>query len=795
MRNNMRLTSKLFLAFAITISIVVIGIAIYLKTIPKNEPFIHSELNKKELTTRESVKEDTENKIKHYSMIDIGEIVFSNLENPIERKIDTAVFKIYPPNIEKNKNAKLEVYNKNEKIYTSETYNYSNLIAFEYRDYKYIIINEYSGGAHCCSTAPIFVLDKDKDLKLIETLDLENTSISEKSLIEKNEKLYLAASDDRFAYFHVPYAGSYFFMQYYLIENGVLTKNNFDFKEDYIIEAEKCRKEADNYFENIKRKENISGFESWSPYLVCASVNYILSGQEEKAWQEFDELFKKAISTSPMLAKDISSEEIKEEIKGKMKEFISDKKSAIKTGRAELDDRIDIEKLQLEIDSGDQTWKKLYEGSCHGDCGQTEFRKMIRLNPDLVLLNLKNYGFNDDDIKNAKEVLNEKGKKVYNIRHELDSYFVTLHQPTIGLFKVWIISEIELEGKICQPKLIGIKLKNEGVNRIFEETDNKLYPIISPEQFTEKGYKMYCVKWYYLDELPDEILNKLPESNFTKNLESVNTGNWSLYQDEERKLSFSHPKEWNVAKKIWGEKWNKPFYDSGSFSVGPMGVKTSRTGMWGLDYIGTITINGQKTFMLKSLLGDYDSRDNSSRVSYYTKLDILGEDFYIEYKPEYNSIDNNKENESIFYNVLLTFKSFKSLAKNETADWKEFKSEKDGFEIKYPDNLNQNTQTIIGEDYIYTWTRIGSSNPFILITSKSSEGLSLEEWLKKNKIKTDYGKENIILDNATFLKYYDADKGFYNFYTIEKDKVYIITLTERDDIIKKILSTLKFVEE
>jgi len=471
---------------------------------------------------------------------------------------------------------------------------------------------------------------------------------------------------------------------------------------------------------------------------------------------------------------------------------ILERKLDIKTGRGELDDGIDIAQLQAEIDSGDQTWKKLYEGPCHGDCGQTEFSKLVRLNPDLILLNLKSYGFNDDDIKNAKEVSSESGKKVYEIQHKTNYYFVTLSQPVIGLLKVWIISEIELKEKVCQPKLIGIKLKSksDGANQIFEEENNKLNHITSAEQFTEKEYKMYCVNWHYLDELPNEILNKLPESDFADSLKSIDTKNWSLYQNGEIKLSFSHPAEWNVKKgTMWGDKWAEPFYYLGSFVAGPLIVNTGRrSGMWGIDNLGSITINGRKTFMLKSSLSD-------GYISYYTKIYISDDRYlYIEYKPKYNFQDDNKENESIFRSILLTLKPYEYSEEKDTAQWPSFRSEKDGFEIKYPDNIIQSGHVIIDGSYQYIWVKTGSLNPFITITSKYIEGLSLEEWLKENKVKTDYGKENIVLENATFIKYYDADKGFYNFYTTQNNKIFIITLYERDDMIKKILSTFKFTK-
>ena len=470
-------------------------------------------------------------------------------------------------------------------------------------------------------------------------------------------------------------------------------------------------------------------------------------------------------------------------------------KMDIKIGRGELDDGIDVAKLQEEVDSGDQSWRELYEGPCYGNCGQNEFRKRVRLNPDLILPNLKSYGFDDVDIKNAREVLNESGKKVYQIQHKTDSYLITLSQPVVGLFKVWIISKIELKEKVCQPKLIGIKLRNEDVNRIFEEVDNRLYPILSTEQFAKKGYKMYCVNWYYLDELPDEILNELPESDFADNLKSVDTENWSLYQNEEIKLSFFHPAGWRVKKGMsWGDKWAEPFYYLGPFNAGPLSIKRmdtpcGRSGKWGIDSLGTVTINGQKTFMLKSTLS------GDGRVSYYTKLYVSDHYFYIEYTTKYNSEDDNKSNESVFKNVLLTFRPYQYSGKDDTTQWSSFRSEKDGFTMKHPDDIIYMGYTVIDNDYRYLWTKGKHLNPFIMVTVSSLGNLSLDEWIKENKISTYYGKENIILSNATFLKYYDAAKGFYNFYTVNEDKVYTITLIKRHDVIKKILSTFKFIEK
>ncbi len=94
---------------------------------------------------------------KIYSIIKTKKIVFPDLSRPLEQTIETALFKIYPLNIDKNEFGYFEAYNNSEKIYTSgKNYNVNDLFAFEYNKNKYIIVGDYSGGAHCCTTDYIF---------------------------------------------------------------------------------------------------------------------------------------------------------------------------------------------------------------------------------------------------------------------------------------------------------------------------------------------------------------------------------------------------------------------------------------------------------------------------------------------------------------------------------------------------------------------------------------------------------------------------------------------------------------
>ncbi len=273
-------------------------------------------------TTAPQVVEPT----KPYSIID--ELNFTEEKSVKEYKIGTALFKIFPKT--EMSFGYFEAYNdKGQRIYASEpVYEISDLLSFEYKNDKHILISEYSGGAHCCFKEYIFMLDIENNLKLIETLDLGNTLISKDNLLYKDRKLYLVVDDDRFAYFYTPYAGSYFFKKYYLIEGEKLMVENSDFKEEYLGEAARCKNELNNYFQKLTRGEiddSSFGFELLSPYSTCLTANYILAGEEERAWQELSEIY----TTYPFLIKWASEEKLKGEIKEKMEEYLKIKEETI----------------------------------------------------------------------------------------------------------------------------------------------------------------------------------------------------------------------------------------------------------------------------------------------------------------------------------------------------------------------------------------------------------------------------------------------------------------------------------
>jgi len=199
--------------------------------------------------------------------------------------IGKAEFIIYPPDLETFEFGYFEAYNKGEKVYSTEPlYMIMDLLAFQYDSNKYIILGEYSGGAHCCFQNYIFLLDENDDLELIAILDLGEATILEDNIFIKDEDLYIKIFDDRFAYFYTPYVTSYLFAQYLKVEGDKLIESNKDFQKDYLKEAVKC--------ENDLEKELTQGseeFDSYAPLLTCIAINYLLADQEQEAWQKFEE--------------------------------------------------------------------------------------------------------------------------------------------------------------------------------------------------------------------------------------------------------------------------------------------------------------------------------------------------------------------------------------------------------------------------------------------------------------------------------------------------------------------------
>jgi len=134
---------------------------------------------------------------------------------------------------------------------------------------------------------------------------LGETSIIKENIIMQGDNLYIRILDDRFAYFYTPYVTSYFFPQYLEVKPEGFEINNQAFKQDYLKEADRCEKEM---LEDLGEE-----FEYYSPLLVCIVANYILAGEDDLAWQIFDEYSE--IVPSNYYGQTVDLEQFKKELK------------------------------------------------------------------------------------------------------------------------------------------------------------------------------------------------------------------------------------------------------------------------------------------------------------------------------------------------------------------------------------------------------------------------------------------------------------------------------------------------
>jgi len=194
----------------------------------------------------------------------------------------------------------------------------SDSFAFEYQNDKYILTYDHSGGAHCCGNLYVFRIDENNDLVLLGSsapiwVKGNLFSISENNLKEKNGKLYLVTIDDRFAYYFGFYAGSPFFNRYFLIERNGLTLANVDWKEEFIENARKADEELKSLYEEIAKLKNERTAWDWMRILTEKVVNYIVAREDERAWENFEEIFNKFSNLIPA-PEEITSEKIKNDI-------------------------------------------------------------------------------------------------------------------------------------------------------------------------------------------------------------------------------------------------------------------------------------------------------------------------------------------------------------------------------------------------------------------------------------------------------------------------------------------------
>ena len=177
----------------------------------------------------------------------------------------------------------------------------NSIFKINFQENKLLLINFYTGGAHCCSVAvPYFM----KDNKFVEGkgLYLGNVDIySKDNFFIKDNRLFTNTYDDRFAYFETCYAssGSMFFPTYYelTMEPLEFVNRNELFVDEYLgfyKEAQQGAKEMitkDKCNQDEVNKEEIFGsiVYRYSMGYFAKSDRNKLKNELKKDWWCFSE--------------------------------------------------------------------------------------------------------------------------------------------------------------------------------------------------------------------------------------------------------------------------------------------------------------------------------------------------------------------------------------------------------------------------------------------------------------------------------------------------------------------------
>lgn len=84
----------------------------------------------------------------------------------------------------------------------------SDIIKLKWKEKEIILVNYFSGGAHCCTTVIPYLVDNDKIIEGQSMFQGNTSSLNTGSFFIKDGKLFTFKSDDRFSYFEMDYATS-----------------------------------------------------------------------------------------------------------------------------------------------------------------------------------------------------------------------------------------------------------------------------------------------------------------------------------------------------------------------------------------------------------------------------------------------------------------------------------------------------------------------------------------------------------------------------------------------------------
>jgi hypothetical protein len=230
-----------------------------------------------------------------------------DLKYQYEYKIGNGIIEF---NKREDKNPVVELFYNGRKIYEFEDLPLNeyylaedkSLWCFSYKDYKYLVINSYSGGTHCCASNYIFVLKPKNDLKYVSSLMSEHHYLNISTLMIKNNKIYIKFSN-YLGYFRGPYSSGFPIKDYYLLNDDKIIDAHYEFKEEYLKKAKQ------------RSKECFSKEESDITCIGEVVYNYLRAGEEKIAQETAEKFFNKFPDIKDGWGNKITLEEFMKEVK------------------------------------------------------------------------------------------------------------------------------------------------------------------------------------------------------------------------------------------------------------------------------------------------------------------------------------------------------------------------------------------------------------------------------------------------------------------------------------------------
>lgn len=160
----------------------------------------------------------------------------------------------------------------------------------------YWIINEFTGGMHCCDRYHVFSRPAPgKSVIYLGATTGGAGGLPDQILSCRNGALYLEDQDVRFAYFHTPYAESkLLFPRHYQITPFTLSVDNKSFRDQYLQQVKET--EADMEIILAKRQSNPASIlmdkvgdavfsDLLGQLLVKRTILYLYAGEVTIAWR------------------------------------------------------------------------------------------------------------------------------------------------------------------------------------------------------------------------------------------------------------------------------------------------------------------------------------------------------------------------------------------------------------------------------------------------------------------------------------------------------------------------------